>query len=172
MVWYALAAVVAVAAVLAGHFLAKGLYALAIVALILVGVGAYAQAAHDDSSGARGSSSLVGGCASFNVYAQNQFPPLGTLRWSAPDVTAKREPGFAGNELITVDGWVKAQSPYGATNDPPWNADVWFHLADGSGWVTFAGVRSAPTGPDPQNGLGPGSDPVPLDPVCQGSVRL
>jgi hypothetical protein len=28
------------------------------------------------------SDGLVGGCAPFNVYAQNQFKPFGTLLWS------------------------------------------------------------------------------------------
>ena len=114
---------------------------------------------------------LVGGCAPFNVYSQYQFRPYGTLRWSAPEPTAPRTPGFSENELITVDGWVKAQSPYAASNTPPWNADVWFHLADDGGWVTYAGVRSAATQPDPEGGFGPGSDPVPLDPDCQGTYR-
>ena len=177
MGWYLLAAFLAVTAVIAGHFLSKGLYWLAALALGALVVGVVVQQRHDDvtTSGHEGDddqgSGLVGGCPAFNVYAQNQFQPFGTLRWTAPEPTAGRSPGFSENELITLDGWVKAQSPYAGGNTPPWDADVWFHLADGSGWVTFAGVRAAATVPDPEGGFGPGSDPVPLDPTCQGTYR-
>lgn len=122
--------------------------------------------ASDDSS-----SDLVGGCPAFNVFAQNQFDPIGTARWQRPSPTSAKSHGFAPNEVVTVDGWVKAQSPYESVNTPPWNADVWFHLADNSGWVTFAGVRAATTVPGPSGNFESGSDPVPLDQSCQGSVR-
>ena len=177
MGWYLLAAFLAVTAVIAGHFPSKGLYWLAALALGALVVGVVVQQRHDDvtTSGHEGDddqgSGSVGGCPAFNVYAQNQFQPFGTLRWTAPEPTAERSPGFSRERLAQFTGWVKAQSPYAGGNTPPWDADVWFHLADGSGWVTFVGARAAATVPDPESGFGPGSDPVPLDPTCQGTYR-
>lgn len=157
---------------LAGHFLSERLYWLAGISLGLLVIGVVLQARHDDEDGVGADGErFVGGCPAFNIYSQNQFAPFGTLRWSAPEPTAERAPAFSENELITVDGYVKAQSPYAGANTPPWDADVWFHLADDSGWVTFAGVRAAATVPDPEGGFGPGSDAVALDPGCQGSYR-
>jgi hypothetical protein len=112
---------------------------------------------------------LVGGCEPFNLYAQNQYDPLGTKIWEAPSPTADSHHGFAPNELITVDGWVRTRSPY-PSNTPPWDRDVWFHLANDAGWVTFAGVRSDPTDPSAGN-FGKGSSPAPTDPDCAGSYR-
>ena len=80
---------------------------------------------------------------------------------------AARAAGLDPGEVAVV---VSVIEPF-IDNTPPCDADVWFHLADDSGWVTFAGVRAAATVPDPESGFGPGSDPVPLDPSCQGSYR-
>ncbi len=117
------------------------------------------------------SDDFVGGCEPFNLFAQNQFDPPGAKIWVAPSPTAQSRTGFAPNEIVTVDGWVRAKSPYATTNPPPWNADVWFHLADGSGWLTFAGVRSAPTDPSAEGNFGEGSDQASLDESCLGSYR-
>ena len=116
-----------------------------------------------------GRDGLVGGCEPFNLHAQNQFDPLGTKIWEAPSPTADSFHGFAPNELITVDGWVRTRAPY-PSNQPPWDSDVWFHLANGAGWVTFAGVRADPTDPSAGN-FGDGSSPAPVDPDCAGSYR-
>lgn len=115
------------------------------------------------------SDDFVGGCAPFNLHTQNQFDPVGTKIWSAPVPTADSFRGFSPNEVITVDGWVRTRTPY-PTNTPPWNSDAWFHLKNGAGWVTFAGVRSTPTDPSDGN-YGAGSSPAPLDPDCQGTYR-
>ena len=56
--------------------------------------------------------SLVGGCAPFNLYAQNQFKPYGTLLWASPSPTASNQPAFSPNQLVTVDGWVRERTPY------------------------------------------------------------
>ena len=113
---------------------------------------------------------IVGDCTPFNLYAQNQYEPYGTLLWASPSPTASNSPAFGPNQLITVDGWVRERTPY-PSNQPPWDSDAWFHLADNSGWVTFAGVRATPTTPDPQGGYGPGSSPAPLDSRCAGTFR-
>lgn len=113
--------------------------------------------------------SLVGGCEAFNLYAQNQFDPLGTKIWDAPSPTADSHRGFSPNELIAVDGWVRTRSPY-PPNSPPWDSDVWFHLANDAGWVTFAGVRADPTDPSAGN-FAEGSSPAPTDPACAGTYR-
>jgi hypothetical protein len=134
----------------------------------LVVAGLVAAIAHFWSGGS--TDSLVGGCAPFNIYAQNQFKPFGTLLWASPSPVAPNSPGFSPNQLITVDGWVRTRTPY-PSNQPPWDSDVWFHLADNGGWVTFAGVRAVPTTPDPQGGFGPGSSPAPLASSCAGTYR-
>lgn len=49
---------------------------------------------------------------------------------------------------------------------PAWNSDVWFHLADNSGWVTFAAVRADPTVPDPSGFSPDGGRPALTDESC------
>lgn len=115
-------------------------------------------------------SSLVGGCAPFNLYAQNQFEPYGTLLWASPSPTAANSPGFSPNQIVTVNGWVRTRTPY-TSNQPPWDSDAWYHLADNSGWVTYAGVRSTPTTPNPSGGSGKGTAAAPLDSTCSGTYR-
>jgi hypothetical protein len=119
---------------------------------------------------ARDRDGLVGGCEPFNLYAQNQFDPLGAKIWAEPSPTADSSHGFAPNELLTVDGWVRTRSPY-PSNPAPWDSDAWFHLANGAGWVSYAGVRADPTDPSTAGNFGEGSSPAPLDPVCAGSYR-
>ena len=117
-----------------------------------------------------GVASLVGGCDRFNLYAQNRYPPLGARIMSAPLPDANKLGGRAGNEIVTVDGWARTRSAY-PTNSTPWNSDIWFHLADQSGWVSFAGVRSAPSSPD-MNGHDPyGGEPAGLERTCEGTIR-
>jgi hypothetical protein len=113
---------------------------------------------------------FAGGCATFRVFAQNRYPSLGAVVRKAPEVTS---PGFAnydGNESINTDGWLHGQIAY-ATNRPPFNSDIWFHVSTG-GWVSFAAVRAVPTVPDPSGGLDPaGGDPAPTAPECQGHLK-
>ena len=113
---------------------------------------------------------FVGGCEPFRVYAQNRYPPLGTRKRRAPDPLATAVGSFAGNEIIAVDGWVRAAVAY-PSNSPPWNSDAWYHLADGSGWVAFAAVRALPTVPDPTSGFSEGGPEAPLPDDCEGAVR-
>jgi len=117
--------------------------------------------------------SIVGGCEPFSVYSQNRWEPLGAKTRvdpyrESPDVVGG---SHAPNELVVVDGWVRTRAAY-PQNTSPWNSDVWFHLADNSGWVPFAAVRADPTVPDPTGGFSDdGGAPVALDEDCQGSVR-
>lgn len=117
-----------------------------------------------------GVAALIGECPRYNLYAQNRYPPLGARVMATPLPDAAKVGGRAGNEIVTVDGWVRTRAPY-PTNSAPWNSDIWFHLADQSGWVSFAGVRSAPSSPD-MNGHDPyGGEPAGLDRECEGTVR-
>jgi len=111
---------------------------------------------------------FAGGCAPFRLFAQNRWAPLGAIVRKAPEITA---PGFAnydGNESIAVTGWVHGGVAY-PTNQPPFNNDIWFHVATG-GWVSFAAVRAVPTVPDP-TGFADGGQSVEADPACQGEVH-
>lgn len=108
-------------------------------------------------------------CSSFKVFAQNRYQPVGAAIRRAPDVLAAYRAVADPNELVVLDGWVHGPVAY-PTNMPPWNSDIWFHLADGRGWVSFAGVRGGPTELDP-TGTSPDGGPVaPSPPDCQGSL--
>ena len=113
---------------------------------------------------------FVGGCPRFDLYAQNQFDAYGTLIWTAPSPTADNYPGLSANQIVVVDGWVKTRTPYPG-NQTPFDSPVWYHLANGAGWVTFAGVRAVPTSPGPLGDHEPGSDPAPVDSSCAGVYR-
>lgn len=114
--------------------------------LILAVAGSFLSARFFKDDAPPGVASFVAGCKPFNLHAQNRWDPIGAARWVAPMPTAKKEPAFGGNELVAIDGWVRTRAAY-PTNSPPWNSSVWFHLADDSGWVSFAGVRAEPTPP-------------------------
>jgi len=117
-----------------------------------------------------GVAGLVGGCEKFPLFAQNRWDPLGASGRAEPSATGGKVRSFAPNEIVVVDGWVRSRAPYPA-NSPPWNSDVWFHLADDSGWVSFAGVRADPTTPDETGGFSPdGGRAAPLDEACSGSI--
>ena len=114
---------------------------------------------------------FVGGCEPFAVYAQNRFAPLGAAFRADPSPTGRKVGSAAGNELVPVNGWVRSRAAYPA-NSAPWNSDVWFHLADNSGWVSFAGVRADPTVPDETGGFSAdGGRPVPVADDCSGAIR-
>ncbi len=84
-----------------------------------------------------------GGCPAFRVYAQNRWRPVGTAIRISPNALSTQVGSFPPNMVIAVNGWVHGRVGY-ATNEPPFDSDVWFHLADGAGWVSFAGVRMNP----------------------------
>lgn len=116
-----------------------------------------------------GVTGFVGSCDPFRVYAQNRYPPLGAAIRAAPEVESRQMGSEAGNKAIIVDGWVRSRVGY-PSNPPPWDSDVWFHLADDSGWVSFAGVRELPTSPD-ESGLDPdGGPPAPASEACHGAI--
>lgn len=139
--------------------------------LILAVAGAFLSVKFLKDDAPPGVASFVGGCEPFNVHAQNRWDPIGASRWDAPMPTAKKSPAFGGNELVSVDGWVRTRAAY-PTNSPPWNSSVWFHLADDSGWVSFAGVRAEPTPEDPSGQSDEGGRPAPTSDECAGSVRM
>ncbi|MDX6287661.1 MAG: hypothetical protein QOG53_3146 [Frankiales bacterium] len=112
---------------------------------------------------------FTGGCKAFRVYAQNRWEPYGTRRLVGPDPLARQVGGYAANQLIAVNGWVHGDIAY-PYNSPPYNSDVWFHVADGSGWVSFAGVRELPTEPDLTR-RGYGGPPAPTLTACQGAAH-
>jgi hypothetical protein len=98
---------------------------------------------------------FVEGCEPYAVYSQNRFQPYGTAVRTEPSTLALKsdEIVFAPNEVIAVDGWTRTgvaaypTNPYPINNDT--NNDVWFHLANADAYVSFAGVRGAPTANDP-----------------------
>ena len=105
---------------------------------------------------------FVGGCGRFHVYEQGRYATPGygaALRVdpfpSAPrvdlDPSTERMDGSASNTIIPVNGWVATEAPY-LTNPDPWDSDVWFHLTNGTGWVSFAGVRAEPSSPEGTDG--------------------
>lgn len=113
---------------------------------------------------------FVGSCEPFRVVAQNRYNPPGARKLKAPDVLSTQVGSFGPNELIAVDGWVHGAVAY-PTNSPPFNSDIWFHLADDSGWVAFAAVRANPTVLDP-TGLDPdGGTPAATPSACEGAIQ-
>jgi hypothetical protein len=123
-------------------------------------------------TGPANSSAIVGmsgGCPAYQVFAQNRWAPLGTAIREQPNVLSTQVGGYQGNMSIAVNGWVYGRAAY-PTNTPPWNSNIWFHLADGAGWVSFPGVRATPTSPDP-TGLANGGDPAPTPAACEGAVE-
>jgi hypothetical protein len=103
-------------------------------------------------------------CAVFTVYAQNRWNPVGAALRGAPDHTSPKLGGFTGNTPLAVDGWTYGSTPY-PNNPAPFNSNVWFHLANGSGWVSFPGVRGAPTSYDPTSN--DGGPAAPVRPECK-----
>jgi hypothetical protein len=116
-----------------------------------------------------GVTGFSGGCDAFQIFAQNRWDPYGTAVRAQPNVLSPKVSGFAPNQSIAVDGWVHSRPAY-PTNSAPWNSDIWFHLADQSGWVSFAGVRATPVSRDP-TGLADGGPPAPTPGNCEGAPR-
>ncbi len=112
---------------------------------------------------------FTGGCPSFIVYSENRWSPVGTEIRAAPNVLSSGEGSFAPNSKIQVNGWVISRPAY-PTNVAPFNSGVWYHLSDGGGWVSFPGVRAAPTTFDP-TGQASGGPPAPTPPQCKGAIQ-
>jgi hypothetical protein len=113
---------------------------------------------------------MSGGCAPFQVFAQNRWDPIGTSVRMQPNILSDKNGSFAPNESISVDGWVHGRPAY-PTNPAPWNSDIWYHLTDGAGWVSFAGVRASPTGYDPTGLSSDGGPAVAVSASCEGAVQ-
>lgn len=111
-----------------------------------------------------------GGCEPFRVIAQNRWKPYGTAVRAGLTVSATKIGSFAPNEPIYVDGWARGDVAY-QYNSSPWNSNIWFHLADDSGWVSFAGVRELPTTPDPSSLDAYGGPPAPTPKTCRGAAQ-
>jgi hypothetical protein len=110
-----------------------------------------------------------GGCAPFQVYAQNRWLPVGAAVRAAPSALSVQVGSYPPNMVIAVNGWVEGRVAY-PTNVPPFNSDIWFHVADGLGWVSFAGVRAVPTSFDP-TAVANGGPPAAAPAQCEGAVR-
>lgn len=113
---------------------------------------------------------MAGGCEPFRVYAQNRWDPVGTAVRVQPNVESRQVEGVAPNKVIMVDGWVHSRPAY-PTNTAPWNNDIWYHLADDSGWVSFAGVRYEPTSYDATGLSENGGTPALLATECEGAMN-
>jgi hypothetical protein len=117
-----------------------------------------------------GVTGFSGGCDAYQVFAQNRWDPVGTVVRASPNVTSRRVDSYPANYSITVDGWVHSRPAY-PTNTAPWNSDVWFHVADNSGWVSFPGVRATPVGHDPTGLSSAGGTPAATAKRCEGSAQ-
>lgn len=143
-----------------------------LLAAFVLAAGTFAVVTTTDTS--REIASMDGGCDTYRVYAQNRWAPLGTSARVLPASTSYKVGSFGANEVINVDGWVHgADAPYRpgvSGNPPPFNGDIWFHLADHTGWVSIGGVRGALTSPD-ETGFSPDPGQTPSFPLsCQGTV--
>ena len=67
--------------------------------------------------------------------------------------------------VVAQNRWAHTSAAY-PNNTPPFNNDLWFHLANREGWVTFAAVRGAATLLDP-TGQANGGQPAPTPANCQ-----
>ena len=85
---------------------------------------------------------MSGGCAPFQVFAQNRWKPYGAAIRAQPNVLSELVGTEPGNFSLSVNGWVYSRPAY-PTNTPPWNNGVWYHLTDGAGWVSLR-VRVIP----------------------------
>jgi hypothetical protein len=113
---------------------------------------------------------ITGGCEPFRAHAQNRWAPVGAAVRAGPNVESRRVRGEPPNMVLMVDGWVHSRVAY-PTNPAPWNSDIWYHLADNSGWVSFAGVRANPTSTDSTGLSKDGGTPARLSTDCEGSVK-
>jgi hypothetical protein len=113
---------------------------------------------------------MSGGCAPFQVFAQNRWAPVGTAIRAAPNVQSEQVGSFPANMSISINGWAYGRPAY-PTDTAPWNSDVWFHLADGAGWVSFPGVRATPVANDPTGTSPDGGTPAPTSSTCGGAIQ-
>jgi hypothetical protein len=123
------------------------------------------------ASGRTGSFTVTGGaapqpaptCTPWGGYAQGQWSPSGAALRDAP--AGNKIGGFPASTPLTFDRWTTAGSPLYPGNPAPYNSNQWLHLANGSGWVSFPGVRADQEAYDPASGPGAA---VPLPDACRG----
>lgn len=113
---------------------------------------------------------LKGGCGSYTIYAQGRWDPLGAALRAKPDGNAKKVGGFGANEPIVVNGWVHGGSTLYPNNPAPYDNDIWFHLANDSGWVSFGGTRAEPVDRDPTDRNPDGGVPAPTPQDCASTI--
>lgn len=113
---------------------------------------------------------MSGGCDGFQVYAQGRWDARGAVVRAAPNKEAKIVDRFAVNESMIVNGWVHSR-PALPMNTSPWNSDIWFHMSDDSGWVSFPGVRERPVNYDPSGLSKDGGTPAPTLGKCRGAIQ-
>jgi hypothetical protein len=101
-------------------------------------------------------------CSQFVIYVQNRWSPPGASLRSGPDHNSTKVGSFGGNAALTVNGWTYGSTPF-PSNPAPYNSNIWFRLANGSGWVSFAGVRAATTSYAPTAADGGPSAPTPSE---------
>jgi hypothetical protein len=124
------------------------------------------------AGGLTGTSSHVGvttgaqPCAQWSGYAQNQWPPAGATIRNVPDKAGASVGGISGNTPITFDKWTVGGAAPFPGNPAPYNSNQWLHLADGRGWVSYAGTRATQMTYDASGG-GPPGPAVPLPPECR-----
>lgn len=142
-----------------------------LVALLGVGMTTVGLVVGPDRAG-NGVLRITGGCEPFMVYGQNRWAPVGAKVLAEPYSAAKRLTGVAPNKIVYVDGWVRTEiAQPSKRGNPPWDSDVWFHLKDDEGWVSFAGVRARPTTLDPTGFEADGGAPAVTIPSCQAALR-
>lgn len=113
---------------------------------------------------------MDGGCPpGYTIYAQGRWDPLGAAVRAGPSASFKQVGSLGANQPVNVDGWAHGATLY-PNNPEPFNNDLWFHLSDGSGWVSFAGVRAQPVPRDASNSSRDGGLPAPTTDSCAASV--
>ncbi|GIE24608.1 hypothetical protein [Winogradskya humida] len=88
--------------------------------------------------------SVAGGCSPFIVWSQNEWEPYGVKVMTDTTVTRTIVRNVAPNDILEVSGWQKGFNPH-AGNPGEFGRPIWFRLADGSGWLHMAGVRTGST---------------------------
>lgn len=143
-------------------------WAIAAVGVVVVLVGLWIG----PDRNANGVLGITGGCEPFMVYGQNRWNPIGAKVLAEPYRDAKQLDGVGPNKIVYVDGWVRTEvaQPTNA-GSPPWDSDVWFHLANGEGWVSLAGVRRLPTDFDATGREDYGGEPAPTIEECEAALR-
>ena len=113
---------------------------------------------------------IAGGCEPFLVYGQNRYAPVNARILVAPYRESHQIGSLVANKIAYVDGWVRTESGNPSAGEP-WNSNVWFHLVDDQGWVSFGGVRALPTSLDETGFDTYGGEPVPVLAECEAALR-